>query len=219
MSIWVDPVGDLRIKLSDGPTDRLRAYKKVFGNQDGTNKLFKTFEGRRITDLTSTDLPLGVYVDGVPVTVSEDNVTTGYFTLQAAPANTAELVATYYVQYFLNAELDNFLRLSCNFLALGDDYYQIPGGLQNSALCYAAAEAYQKLAMRFADKMSDVYRLEDMPDKEREAIILNFKKSSEESRTEAKALRDDFYKNRQGQALAPLFGYNLGRVTDVPPNR
>ena len=216
---WTTAVTDLRIKLSDGPTDRIRAYKRIFGNQNGENQVFKTFEFRRVTDFTTAASPLGVYVNGCIAEVTEDNPQTGYFTLCIPPMNTDEVVATYYVQYFLDAELESFLRLASNFLALGDDYTNIPGGLQNAALCYAACEGYQKLAMRFADTMSDTYRLEDMPDKERQRIVDSFKAAADESRKQAKDLRNDYYENRQGEALAPLFGRNMGRVFDVPPNR
>jgi hypothetical protein len=216
---WADPIGDLRIKLSDGATDRLRAYKKVFGNQNGANKVFKTFEYRRVTDFTTAISPLGVYKNGSIQVVSSDDLATGYFTLQSAPSETDELVATYYMQYFLDSELNSFLRLATNFLAYGDDPTSIPGGLQNGALEFAAAEAYQKLAMRFADKMSDVYRLEDLPDKEREAMVMAFREASEKARAESVKIRNDFYDNRQGQALAPLFGSIRGNVRDVAPNR
>ena len=221
---WATPIADLRMKLSDGPTDRLRAYKRVFGDINGSNTIFKTLEYRRITDFTSATGFLGVYVNGTRLNNSSiilDDVATGYFQLAASacPSSTDVVECTYYSHYFLDDELSSFLRLACNFLALGDDFNQIPGGLQSAAINYAAAEAYQKLAIRFADKMADVYRLNDLPTEDREKIIIQFKKSSEESRTEAIKLRNDYYENRQGQALAPLYGFSLGSVVDVPPNR
>lgn len=219
---WSTALTDLRTKLSDNSTDRLRAFKKVFGDLNGTNKNFKTFEFRRVTDFTDGSSPLGVYLNNTLIAssgFSYDDPDTGYFGLSAAPVDGDILNATYYVQYFNDDELTGFLRLASNFLAAGDDYSLIPGGLQNGALCYAAAEGYQKLALRFADTMSDTYRLEDLPDVDRNKIVEGFKKSSDESRKQAITFRNDYYENRQGEALAPLFGRNNGRVFDVPPNR
>lgn len=218
---WSTAATDLRTKLSDNSTDRLRAFKRVLGNLNGTNLTFKTFEFRRITNFTTAASPLGVYLNSVRLSTaafSSDDTGTGYFSLLTAPVDGDVLEATYYVQYFTDAELIIFLRSACNFLALGDDYTNIPGGLQAGALEYASAEAYQKLALRFADTMSDTYRMEDMPDKDRQMIIDSFKTAAAAAFKEAKEKRNDYYENRQGQALAPLFGTNLGNVRDVPPN-
>lgn len=219
---WATAVSDLRTKLSDNTKDRLRAFKRVFGDINGVNLVFKTFEFRRITDFTNATGFLGIYKNGVRLANSEiasDDLETGYFSLVHAPVNGDVIEATYYSQYFLDTELASFLRLASNFIAGGDDFTQAPGGLQTAVLTYASAEAYQKLALRFADTFADTYKMQDLPDGEREKIIIQFKKSSEEARTEAMKLRNDFYENRQGQALAPLWGSNLGSVVDVPPNR
>lgn len=219
---WATALSDLRTKLSDNSKDRLRAFKRVFGDINGVNTIFKTFEFRRITDFTTATGFLGVYKNGVKIAaldISSDDIETGYFVLTTPPVTGDVIEATYYSQYFLDTELQSFLRLGSNFLALGDDYTLVPGGLQTACLTYASAEAYQKLALRFADTFGDTYKMQDLPDGEREKIIIQFKKSSEEARQEAMKLRNDFYENRQGQALAPLWGSNLGRVLDVPPNR
>lgn len=216
---WSTALMDLRTKLSDGDTDRLRAYKRVFGTQDGNNKIFKTLEFKRITNFLTDPAPLGVYVNGTLSPVSADDIATGYFTLVSAPLNADEVTATYYNHLFTDDELEGFLRLACNFLGLGDDYTKIPGGLQNGAVNYAAADGYQKLAMQFADNQSDTYRLEDSPTDNRKDIIASLLKMADMLRSDAIKIRNDYYDNRQGQALAPLFGSNLGCVRDVPPNR
>lgn len=220
---WTTAISDLRTKLSDNSKDRLRAYKRVFGDINGTNTVFKTFEFRRITNFTVAANYLGVYKNGVrlnPSTdITDDDLETGYFVLARAPVAGDVIECTYYSQYFIDSELISFLRLATNFIAGGDDYTQVIGGLQTAVLAYAAAEAYQKLALRFADTFSDTYKMQDLPDGEREKVIISFKKSSEDARAEAKKLRDDYYENRQGQALAPLWGNNLGNVIDVAPNR
>lgn len=218
---WSTAAADLRTKLSDNTTDRLRAYKRVLGNMNGTNKIFKTFEYRRITNFTTASSPLGIYKNSVLLAnaaFTSDDTTTGYFTLVTAPVDGDVLEATYYVQYFTDDELITFLASGSKFLGFSNDYTVVPDGLQAGALEYAAGEAYAKLALRFADTMSDTYRMEDMPDKERQMIISSFKDASAAAFKEAKEKRNDYYENRQGQALAPLFGTNLGNVRDVPPN-
>ena len=219
---WTTAISDLRTKLSDNSKDRLRAFKRVFGDINGVNTIFKTFEFRRITNLTVATGFLGVYKNGVRLATSEitsDDLETGYFTLATAPVSGDVIEATYYSQYFIDSELISFLRLATNFIAGGDDYTNVAGGLQPAVLTYASAEAYQKLALRFADTFADTYKMQDLPDGEREKIIIQFKKSSEDARAEAMKLRNDYYENRQGQALAPLFGSVFGNVIDVPPNR
>jgi hypothetical protein len=211
----------MRLKLSDNPNDKLRAYKRVFGQIDGTNTVFKTFEFRRITDFTLGAVPLGIYKNQVRLNTSDiasDDVTTGYFTLAAAPSGSDVIEATYYVQFFYDAELDGFLRLASNWLGLGNDYTNIAEGLRPAALQYACGEAYQKLAMRFAEHLSETYRLEDAPDANRFKLVDEYKRMGEDCRKEGENLRNQFY-TRQGQSLQPLFGVNAGRVRNVEPSR
>jgi len=218
---WATAIADMRLKLSDNPNDKLRAYKRVFGQIDGTNTVFKTFEFRRITDFTLGAVPLGIYKNQVRLNTSDiasDDVTTGYFTLAAAPSGSDVIEATYYVQFFYDAELDGFLRLASNWLGLGNDYTNIAEGLRPAALQYACGEAYQKLAMRFAEHLSETYRLEDAPDANRFKLVDEYKRMGEDCRKEGENLRNQFY-TRQGQSLQPLFGVNAGRVRNVEPSR
>jgi hypothetical protein len=223
---WTTAVDDLRTKISDGPTDKLRALKRVFGQTDGVNQVFKTLEFRRITDFTLVDEegPLGIYYNGTksgPATtlLEYDNPETGFFKLlDEAPGNGSIVEATYYVQWFLDSELESFLRLGSNWLGLGDNYSGLVQGLRPAAIFYAASEAYSKLANRFSEHMSETYRLEDMPDVKRMEIIAAWKAAAKESMDAALQARDDFYR-RQGQSLAPLFGTARGAVRIVEPSR
>src|SRR5580704_7504634 len=105
---WADPIGDLRILLSDGPTDKLRANKAVMGNQNGVNAIFKTFEFRRQNNFTaaSTVAPLGTSLNGVllaPSAFVSDDVATGFFSLAPSSVGTNDqLTSTYYIQWFLD---------------------------------------------------------------------------------------------------------------------
>lgn len=221
MGVWADPKSDLRIELSDGPADRLCSEKKVFGNPDGTNTQFKTYEFRRVTDFTSAAVPLGVYVNDVPLGpsgVTSDDVSTGYFVLTAAPAAGAIVTATYYAQLFLDLELDSFLRLGSDYLGLNDDYTTCVEGLRPAILQYGVSRAYLKLRARFLDPQSATYRLEDMPDERRKQILADFQAAADGALKSCNTLRDQYY-TRQGQALAPITGINAGRVRNVAPNR
>lgn len=218
---WTTASTDLRTLLSDNLTDKHRYRKRVFGEINGINTSFKTFEFRRITDFTTATSPLGVWIDGVlqdPTAVSGDSVGTGDFYLETAPADGSIVEASYFIQWFKDTEIDNFLRLACNWLSLGDDYSQLGQGLRPAALKYAAAEAYQKLSLRWAEHLSETFLLNDAPDEKRMAIVDVYRKQSLDLRKEAETVRDDFY-SRSGQQKQPLFASIVGTVADNVPKR
>jgi len=224
---WTTALTDLRLLLNDGPTDKIRAFKRVFGTVDGANAVFKTLEFRRITDFTTVDEtgPLGIYINGekfgpIALPLTYDDPGSGYFKfdLLSIPIAGAVVEATYYIQYFLDPELQVFLRLAQNWLGFGDDYSAIPQGLRPAALQYAAAEGYQKLAIKFSSHLSETYRLEDMPDVKQMALLSEFKQAADTARQQAQQLRNEYY-SRQGQSLSPLFGVYSPAIKDVPPRR
>lgn len=217
---WADPVGDLRKTLSDGPSDKLRYRKKVIGIQDGTNVTFKTFEFRRTTDLSTATTPEGVYVDDVLASVASDDPSlTGEFTLATAPTDGQTVRATYFIQWFTDAELETFLEGAAQWIGFGSAYASIPLDLQPSAKEYAASMAFQKLVLRWSENMAEVYQLFDAPDERRFDPIKHYMDISKMKYDLALALRDDVYKNRKGQALAPRTGVVAGHVQNVAPNR
>lgn len=218
---WTSPEIDLRTLLSDGPTDKHRYRKRVFGEINGTNTSFKTFEFRRVTNFAAATTPLGVWINGIlqpPANISSDSVSTGDFYLVTAPADGSLVEASYYIQWFNDSEIDNFLRLASNWLNLGDDFTQLGQGLRPAALKYAAAEAYQKLSLRWAEHLSETYLLNDAPEEKRMAIVDAYRKQGLDMRKEAETVRDDFY-SRSGQQKQPLFSSSFGRVKDVVPPR
>lgn len=222
---WTTAEADLRLLLNDGPTDKIRAFKRVFGDANGSNVRFKTYEFRRVTNFSteSDSSALGVYVNGVKIPqadIASDDLSTGFFSLTAGatPSSSSVLEASYYVQYFLDAEIESFLRLAANWLGLADSYATISQGLRPAALQYATGEGYQKLAMRFSEHSSETYRLEDMPDDRRMAIIAEYKNSAAQAKEQATRLRNEAY-TRQGQSLAPLFGTFSPAFKDVSPRR
>lgn len=221
MSTWAssDAILDVRKVLSDGPTDKLRYRKQVISQPDGTNVVFKTFEMRRITLLATATSPFGVFVNNSAVVVDSEDIASGEFVLHAAPAQGSTISATYYVQWFNDDEITQFLTSSGQWIGVGDDYTHIPENLRPAAKEYSAAIAYQKLVAKFAENLAETYQLYDAPDQKRFDPISAYMKISESKMKLAFQLRDDVYKNRQGRALAPISSVISGNVRDVPPNR
>lgn len=215
---WPTVLTDLRTLLSDGATDKLNYRKTVFGQADGTNKTFKTFEFRRITDLTSAVAPLGVYVNGTLATVDTDNLVVGEFAVHTAPANTATIEATYYSQWFLDSEIQGFINQGVAWIQAGGNADIIPQGLQPAVLKYAAADAYQDLASKWAMNYSSQYRVEDANDPNKRTPMSAWLQLANNYRKEATELRDQFYR-RSGKALQPLFASLTGAVTDPMPQQ
>lgn len=221
MSDWTTAVSDLRTLLSDGPEDRYNSRKRCFGEVNGINLTFRTFEFRRITDFTAADFPLGVFVNGSRVDnadISFDYPNTGEFTFAgtgSAPQNGEVVEASYYNQWFLDTELDTFLVVAQNWLNSGSLYINTPTGLRPAVLKYAASEAYLKMAQRWRTWLSEMYRVEDEPNKPGSGPVESFIKMAETFRKEAETSRKEFY-TRQDRNLQPLFGQVVGNVRPLP---
>jgi hypothetical protein len=214
---WSTARADLRVLLSDGPTDKLMAFKQVFGNQAASATVFKTFEKRRITDFssTATDFPLGLYLSGQRLAASActtDNPETGFFVMAEPPTDANQLLATYYVQWFTDAELDGFLEKAAGWLNGGTDISLTQTGLQAAALQYANYEAMQKLSIMYATNPIETYRLEDSPNEKFVTMGDKYRAAANAALKQATQLRDDFYQGRKGAALAPRFGTIQGSV-------
>lgn len=221
MSAWTPVTGveALRRVLSDGPLDKLRFRKKVIGQVNGVNKAFKTFELRRITPfIAALGTPLGVFdYQGVLQAVDVEDLPSGAFNVTTAPVDGDALYATYYVQWFTDIELTQFLSNAAVWAGF-TLIESVPDQFQPAALEYAAFQAYQNLCQRFAENLSETYQLYDAPDKERWNPVDAWMKIAKQKYDLAVKLRDDVYE-RKGQAKAPLFGTIAGRVRDVAPKR
>lgn len=223
---WLDqPTAILALRnlIHDGPTDKRAINKKVLGVMDGVNQIFTTFENRRLTDFKVPSFPLGVYVDGLPIagaSVLQDDLESGVFQLDTSvlPGNRQALTASYYYQWFTDSDLSQFLEDACEWLGFGRSYQNVTDGLNAALLRFAAQESYEKAAMRYSTRMSEVYQLEDAPSEDILKSIEAFKEMAEGFMDKATTMRDDYY-TRQGQSLAPNFGFALGRVVDPTPRR
>lgn len=218
---WTSAVLDLRTLLSDGQEDRYNSRKQCFGTVNGTNLTFRTFEFRRITDFTNAAAPLGVYIDNErvdPSNILVDYLNTGEFTFAATgslPIDGQAVTASYYSQWFLDSELSSFLTIATNWLNGGSDYLLTPSGLVPASLKYAAAEAYLKMAQRWRTWQSEMYRVEDAPQKPGTGPVDSFVKMAKEFRDEAEKSRKEFY-TRQDRNQQPLFGSVIGNVRPMP---
>ena len=215
---WTSATDELRTLISDGAKDKLRHRKRVFGKIDGTNTTFKTFEFRRLTTFVGAVAPLGAYVNGLIAAVTSDDFSdTGEFEITTAPADGDVVEATYFIQWFLDTEIDNFLLSTAQWLSFAT-IDQVPPGLRPAALHYAAQEAYQKLALRWAEHISNTYRLEDQPGEDAYGIVDQYRNMSSDMHKKSFDLRDDYYK-RSGKTLEPTWASITGRVADPVPKR
>ncbi len=210
---------DCRKILSDGPTDKLRYRKKIIGQIDGSNKTFKTFEMRRITALVGAAAPSGIYLNNALTTVVSEDLISGEFTLSATANDGDLIVGTYYVQWFNDDEITQFLSSAAEWILSIDDSTQITPDLRPAAKAYVASEAYSKLSLRFAENLAETYQLHDAPDEKRFNPVTAYSKMAADKLKMAFELRDDVYKDRKGQAKAPRFATISGRTKDVAPKR
>lgn len=215
---WTTARTELRVFVRDSSTDKYRFRKKCFGYIDGTNKTFKTLERRRLTDFTTASAPEGIYIGSTrvnPADIANDYPDTGEFEFNVAPTDTGySIEASYYIQWFLDTDLDQFLTTSAQWLGLGDNISVVPSGLRPAAIRYAACEAYKHLAIKQTESLADEYRVDDLPKEQKTtSYFMDLAKSFCD---QAEKLRDDYY-TRHGQTNAPLFKVSSGAVKDPQP--
>lgn len=215
---WTTSLDELRTLLNDGPTDKYRYRKQLFGQINGVNGEFKSLEYRRITDFTTAIAPLGVYVNDVLVASGADDPATGEVALTAPPVDGDKVTASYYSQYFIDAELNQFLIASTKWMDLGTDPTTLGSCLQQAALKYAAHQAYQKLSLRFLERLSEMYRVEDSVKADQTELVAQFKALSDDFYAAAVKARNDCYA-RSGKSEGPSWGFVTGSVRDIQPKR
>jgi hypothetical protein len=215
---WTSALPDLRTLLSDNGTDKLAWKKRCVGAPNGTTKDFKTFDIRRTASFVGALYPIGVFVNDTLSVVALDDIESGSFQLATAPLEGARIEATYYHQWFTDTQLSSFLNSASNFLGLAGNVANITSGLQPAALKYAAADAYQELAVRYARMISESFRMEDLPKDSLKQVIDSYEKLAEAYREQSKQLRDDYYQ-KQGRQLNPAGSAVWGTARDPKPNR
>jgi hypothetical protein len=218
-STTADAITDLRTQISDGDTDKLAFDKTVVGLVNGDNVNFKTFNVRRLTPLVSaTGSPTGAFVNGELVSVTSEDLLSGSFVLADAPMEGDTVTATYYYHWFIDSQLDNFLKTSSRWAFSDMDYTHTPDGLIDAVLYKACAKAYRELAVRFAKLYSEQYRMEDLPKENLKQTQEQYSKLAEMHEKQAEHEMVFFY-TRQGKNKQPIFSSINGNVKNVGPNR
>ncbi len=205
---------ELRAFLNDGPVDRPVKSKIVIGVVDGVNKIYYTFDDRVVS---GTLVPT---IDGVDQSAfTLDDPILGKFTFTTAPVAQSTVRARYYYQFFLDSELDEFLRMAAGQIRETDDITTVIPGLKNAALNFAGHFAFAKQAIRWAQRMSERFILEDAPvEGEPQARSNLFKSLSQMYYDTAVKMREDYYK-RHGRREAPAFNVYKPRIPSIAPRR
>jgi hypothetical protein len=216
MADWTtlaNAITDLRRFLHDGPQDRLVKQKIVVGAVDGVNTQFFTFEDRIIAP------SLIVTVDFTPVTVTVDDPITGEFHTDSPPARDTTVRAQYFFQYFLDSELEEALNFAMIQVLQVEDVTTCPVEMKYAVMHYAGHFAYQKQAMRWAERMSHKFLLEEEPLQAEVLARSNmFNSIATKLLDNGERLRDDIYK-RAGRRNAPAFGVYKPQIPPVGPRR
>jgi hypothetical protein len=217
MGQWPDAAtarDNLRRFLNDGPQDRLRKSKPLLGMINGDNTRFFTYEDRIVE-------PFGVHVtvDLVDVTSTLDDAVIGQVTLASPPPTGAQVRAMYFCQYFLDEDLDEALQGATQQIIETDDVTQVPVGLKMAALNYAGHFAFTKQAIRWAERMSEHFVLEDAPAEGQMTQTANhFLTLARSFFTTANTMRESFYK-RDSRRQAPAWGVYQPQIPPVGPIR
>lgn len=207
---------DLRTFLNDGPQDRPVKGKQVFGPVDGTNRQFITWEDRLVAGTLVVSVNL---TDLTPADYQEIDDVMGIFTLTTAPAAQQIVRARYFFQYFLDAELDAALQMAAVELVEDDNIVAVPIGLKNAALNFAGSFGYQKQAIRWAQRMSQRFLLEEEPTNEDlQARPNHFLKIADGMYRQAVLMRDGYYM-RHGRRNVPAVAVNKPRLRPLAPRR
>jgi hypothetical protein len=217
MPNWQTPAearNDLRRFLNDGPLDRPVKNKQVVGIVDGSNKEFMTWDDRVVPD----SLVATVNFEPVAVATFDDPIM-GVFTLESAPAAQKVVRARYYFQFFLDGDLDEALKMAAGELHETDDITSVQPGLKNSALNFGGHFAFQKQAIRWAQRMSARFLLEEEPvTQETEQRGNHFLQIAREYWKQGTQGRDSFYM-RHGRRNAPASSMWKPRIPPLAPRR
>ena len=229
LSLWPDQptaILDVRRSINDGPKDRHVKDKRVLGPADGVNTNFFTLEDRLVLTAAGSLLPapgIIVSIDFVPIPQNQITINTdpvlGSFSLATPPIATADVRVEYFFQYFLDEDLDEALRMAAGQILSVTNYLLIAPGLQLAALYLSAHFAFQKQAVRWVDRLSHKFILEDEPLQNEVMNRSNlFQSLANVYWKRGLEARDDFY-TRQGRRNAPAFARYAPRIGPTGPVR
>lgn len=217
--MWADTAAALtalRQFLNDGPTDRPVKSKQIIGPANGVNKVFFTWEDRLITGTVSTIVNDTVIAEGANLAV---NQALGQLTYLVAPPPSAAIVASYFFQYFTDAELTSALTAGLGQISDATLVTNVPNGLQQAVLCFAGYFAYYKQAMRWAQRMSERFILQDAPlDSETLGRSNLFRQMANDLYKQAREMREDYY-TQQGRREQPAWTVVKPYIPVIGPRR
>lgn len=214
-------ITELRQILSDTSTHKKATRKKIFGNVNGDNAEFITYDKRILEDTVE------VFVDGLAVDFEVTDAVAGKLTLKDAPTSNSKVEASYYFQWWLDDELTTFLNkgaeLTGQFSTSTPDkaYLQILPGLKNAALYFAASEATTSLIHYLINREhSEEFLVEQdgNDDSNFSEMIKALKDLGKDYWERAKWHRDDYYKSL-GKRELPAFAVKIARFKNYGPNR
>jgi hypothetical protein len=214
-------IDDLRRFVNDGSVDRPVKRKQVIGRVDGVNANFMTWDDRIIGPSLIVSVDDAPYA---PAQVVVDDPILGTFHLIASagppvapPPLQSTVRAAYYFQYFLDSELNEALMMSAQIILEGDDPTLIASGLKPAAMHFGASFAYGKQAMRWAQRKSAQFLLEEEPLSDDVMNRSNlFQRMSDAYYNKGLKLRDSFYM-RDGRRNVPSFNIFKPNTSPTPP--
>lgn len=222
---------ELRQIIADTASNKRTSGKRLIGNVDGVNKVFTTYDKR----IVATTLQVFEGDTQLNKGFSLDDAIAGQISFTNAPAVQTVLTATYYWQWWLDAEVINFLNKGAETCGIVDPnanvapplkpsdqaYLLVPGGLKAAVLKIAASYAFDAIAAyMFARRHSSEYLVEQdgNDDEGYSKLIDSCNKMSASNLKNGMLLRDDFYKS-QGRQYKPSQQIKVVGTKQYGPSR
>jgi hypothetical protein len=151
MAVWdiSSATSSLRSLLGDNVTDKFEFKSDVYPTPDGVTRRFFVGQTRLVADATE------IYHDGSLVTVSDIDLERGAFTYPASGTPVMGLLqASFYYQWFTDAELVAFLTEASNMLDIESPSGDFSVGLRPTLMSWACYNAYMRKAAEFAETVT-----------------------------------------------------------------
>lgn len=149
MATWeiTSAIASLRSLLGDGPADKFEFKAPVYPTPDSVTTRFFVGQTRLVAG------SLEVYHNGMqvdPSGVTDIDTAKGSFT--RVPAPSGEVLASFYYQWFTDAELVEFLNEATTMLSLSETVSgDFAIGLRPTLMQFACYNAYMRKAAEFAE--------------------------------------------------------------------
>ena len=157
MAVWdvSAAISSLRSLLGDNTTDKFEFKVDVFPTPDGITRRFFGGQTRLVEHSLQVYINRQLAVTGVATSgVVEIDYEKGSFDLGTAPSGHMNVQASFYYQWFRDAELLTFLTTAANMNGYEFIYTDFPIGVRGALLDFAAYYAYMKKAAEYADHLT-----------------------------------------------------------------